>query len=807
MKSNFKFLLFSVFFILLSSADLEAQKKNRLIQKADKLFQSELYWDANELYKKGYKKTKNKAIKAEVLFKQAECYRQTGKYKQASNFYKKSIKAKYNNSNPIAIYYYADMLMRLANDVAGYEKALEQFKKYLKKVPNDNKVQRKILSCEYSINWRKNPTRYDISKKEDLFNKTQIKFNSASHDYSPSWGNREYTKIYFVSSREGSFSNKKDGTTGQSFSDIYFTELNKKGNWTKPVALEQPINSESSEGPLCLNQDGTTMFFTSCQSDSKNPQGCGISISQLQGKNWGPLNKLEVKIDSNTVIGHPTISPDEQFVIFSADMPGGQGGNDLWIVQRVARGQWSEPANLGPEVNTDGNEVFPYLHNDGTLYFSSDGHIGMGGLDIYKTELNNFGKYGSVINLKYPINSSADDFGYITRKDTETGFFSSNRRRWNDAAVEGDGKGKSTGVDNIFSFFMRPLVLTIQGVVTDSKSKSIVVGANVKLVGDDGTAFELTTDNTGSYNFDLNPLTTYEIIVTRDGYLDQKISETTVGIEDNTDLIVDISLNPIFKDIRLPRIYYDFAKWDLRDTSKLDLDRVYQIMIDNPEVVIELNSHTDFRGDDKANLELSQKRANECINYLIERGISSDRMIPNGKGESAPYIITKEDVENYRGKGLFKKKIFKLGQILTEDFINNLKKAEHREVAHQLNRRTTFNVISQSYDPEFEKLFRNSISNLPEINQIKSQNNIADFTWNVENATEFPLTVYYNGIINGNKTISPNQTESILLVPGRYRIVAGNFDGSIQATPFSGTRVLEEGNKANTTFFITNSKD
>ena len=151
----------------------------------------------------------------------------------------------------------------------------------MKKVPNDTKVQRKILSCEYSINWRKKLFRYDISKKEDLFNKTQIKFNSASHDYSPSWGNREYTKIYFVSSREGSFSNKKDGTTGQSFSDIYFTELNKKGNWTKPLAIEQPINSESSEGPLCLNQDGTTMFFTSCQSDSKNPQGCGISLSLI----------------------------------------------------------------------------------------------------------------------------------------------------------------------------------------------------------------------------------------------------------------------------------------------------------------------------------------------------------------------------------------------------------------------------------------------------------------------------------------------------------------------------------------------
>ena len=216
------------------------------------------------------------------------------------------------------------------------EKALEQFKKYSKKVPNDNKVQRKILSCEYSINWIKNPTRYDVSKKEDLFNKTQIKFNSASNDYSPTWGNRDIQR-FILYPLEGSLGNKEDGTTeGQSFSDIYFTELNKKGNWTKPVALEQPINSESSEGPLCLNQDGTTMFFTSCQSDNVKPSRMWYFYFTTSRKKLGPLNKLEVKIDSNTVIGHPTISPDEQFVIFFSDMLGGQGGNDLWIVQRVA---------------------------------------------------------------------------------------------------------------------------------------------------------------------------------------------------------------------------------------------------------------------------------------------------------------------------------------------------------------------------------------------------------------------------------------------------------------------------------------
>ena len=794
MKINHKFLILSVFLILFSSSDVLSQKKNRVTQKADRAFDSEMYFEASELYKKGYKKTKNKAIKAEILFKQAECYRFSGKPKKAANFYKKAIKAKYNNSNPIAILRFADMLMMVGN----YEKALAQYKKYAKKVPTDRKAEKGIKSCEFAIHCLENPTRYIIGKMKA--------FSSPNNDFSPAFGNRDYTKIYFVSSRKGSSNDKIDSRTGEFFTDIYSSSLDKKGKWSKPKAEMPPINSDNHEGTLCLNQNGNTMFFTTCQSENKKSLGCEISISQLKGKLWGSLNKLEVKVDSNTTIGHPTISSDEKRIIFSADLGNrGYGGKDLWMVTKVARGQWSEPENLGNAVNTDGDEMFPFLHNDGSLYFATDGHPGMGGLDIYKSEWDNdLKKFVSAINLKSPINSSADDFGMIVERKSERGYFTSNRRTWTgtDGVVN-----KSNGSDNIYQFELPPLVLTLRGVITDTKTEAVVTGATVKLVGDDESALEVTTDNTGSYNFELNPLTTYEIVVAREGYLNKKVTETTVGIKVNTDIVKDINLDPIFKDIRLPRIYYDFAKWNLRDTSKLDLDRVYNILIENPEVVIELNSHTDCRGNNLSNIELSQNRANECINYLIQRGITSDRMIANGKGEAVPYIINNEDAENYKRKGLFRKQIFKVGQILTEDFINSLKKEEHKEIAHQLNRRTTFNVISQSYDPEFEKLFRNSISSFPEINQIKSQNNIADFTWYVMNDTEFPLTVYYNGLVNGSKTIFPRVTESILLIPGRYRIVAGNFDGSTNATPFSGTKELEGGNEASTRFIITNDKD
>ncbi len=683
MKINFKFLLFSLFLILFSSSDLDAQKKNRVTQKADRAFESEMYFEASELYKKGYKKTKNKAIKAEILYKQAECYRFTGKFKKAANFYKKAVKAKFNNSNPIAILRYADMLMMVGN----YEKALDQYKKYSKKVPTDTKAEKGIKSCEFAINWINNPTRYLISKMDVV--------NSKNNDFSPAFGNRDYTKLYFVSSRKGSSNDKIDERTGEFFTDIYSTSLDKKGKWSKPKAELNPINSENHEGTLCLNQNGTTMFFTTCQSENKKSLGCEISISQLKGKIWGSLNKLEVKVDSNTTIGHPTISADEKVVIFSAEMNGGYGGKDLWMVTRVARGQWSEPANLGPAVNTGGDEMFPFLHNDGSLYFASNGHVGMGGLDIFKSVLDDNGIYVSAINLKSPINSSADDFGMIVERKSERGYFTSNRKTWTgtDGVVN-----RSNGSDNIYQFELPPLVLTLQGVITDTKTGAVVTGATVKLVGDDESALEVATDNTGSYNFELNPLTTYEILVSKEGYLNNKVAETTVGIDINTDIVRDINLDPVKKEIILPRIEYDFAKSELRPQSILDLDLLIITLNENPNIIIELNSHTDFRGTSSQNSKLSQERANVCVEYLISNGISSDRLVPNGKGELEPYVLTADDAKHDERGGFFSKKIFKEGDVLTESYINKLKK-KFKELAHQYNRRTTFRVLREDYVP------------------------------------------------------------------------------------------------------------
>jgi peptidoglycan-associated lipoprotein len=332
--------------------------------------------------------------------------------------------------------------------------------------------------------------------------------------------------------------------------------------------------------------------------------------------------------------------------------------------------------------------MFPFLHNDGSLYFASDGHVGMGGLDIHKSELDENGRYVDAINLKSPINSSADDFGMIVERKSEKGYFSSNRRTW---VGEYGVENKSNGSDNIYQFELPPLVLTLQGVITDIKTGAIITEANVKLVGDDSSAVDVTTDNTGSYYFELTPLRSYEIIVSKEGYLSKKVIQTTAELDVNTDIIRNVKLDPMLEDIVLPRIEYDFAKWDLGDTSKLDLDRVYDLMIKYTDIVIQLNSHTDFRGTDSHNLILSQKRADACIQYLISKGIAAERLIANGKGESQPYILEARDAKHSQRGGFFTKKIFKEGDVLTEPYINKLKN-KYKETAHQYNRRTTFTI-------------------------------------------------------------------------------------------------------------------
>ena len=431
---------------------------------------------------------------------------------------------------------------------------------------------------------------------------------------------------------------------------------------------------EGNEGSVFVNKRGTVMYLTQCKVEKKKDLGCGIYVSEKKGQIWGETQLLQVKVDSNTTIGHPTLSEDESILIFSSDLSGGYGGKDLWITVKGKRNIWSDPMNLGPLVNTPGDEMFPFLASDGIIYFASNGHVGMGGFDIYKTSKDENDAYILPVNLKAPVNSSGDDFGMIVENNGERGYFTSNRS---------GGKGG----DDIYQFELPALKLSVQGVVTDSRTRAILTGTKVQLIGSNGKTNEVLTDNTGKYSFKLEPLVSYEIIVNKAGYLTKIARETTEGIEVSKDFIVDLRVDPIRKKIILPVIKYDFNKFDLRPESLMDIDKLAEGLLDNPNVIIEILAHADDIGSDVPNEKLSQQRADACASYLIAKGIDPGQLVARGMGEKEPFVIEEED-----GR-------FKVGDVLTEAYIKKIIFKKNKEIAHQYNRRTSFKVIREDYVP------------------------------------------------------------------------------------------------------------
>jgi peptidoglycan-associated lipoprotein len=660
MKNFLRLIVIFIFLFTASQTEVYAQKKSRKMKKADYAFSLEEYSKAAELYKKAYKKTKNRAVKAEIIFKQAECYRMSGNIKRAQSYYKRAIKAKYPD---VVVYLrYADVL-RMQDDLAG---AKVQYTKYVQLNPTDVNGEMGLKSCEFALKWKDLPTRYKVELMPLV--------NDRNSDYSPAFGNGEYSELYFTSTREGGLSDKIDARTGEPFSDVWFTKINKKGAWSRPIVMPEPVNTEGNEGSVFVNKRGTVMYLTQCKVEKKKDLGCGIYVSKRKGKLWGASQLVQIKVDSNTTVGHPTLSEDETILIFSSDLSGGYGGKDLWISVKEKRNRWSDPINLGPLVNTPGDEMFPFLASDGTIYFASNGHVGMGGFDIYKTSANENGAYILPVNLKAPVNSSGDDFGMIVEKSGERGYLTSNRTG-------------GIGGDDIYQFELPELKLAMKGIVTDSKTGAIMTAVKVQLIGNDGTALEVETDNTGAYEFTLKPLASYEVVVNTEGYLTKIARETTEGIELNKTFIIDLAVDPIKKEIVLPLIKYDFNKYDLRAESIIDLDKLVESLLDNPNVVIELKSHTDFVGSAAQNNKLSQQRADACLAYLVSQGIDKGQLVAKGMGENEPFVIEEKD-----GR-------FKVGDVLTESYIKKIRFKKNREKANQYNRRTSFKVLREDYIP------------------------------------------------------------------------------------------------------------
>lgn len=661
MKFNIKVLILIIF----AGLSLEAASQTARLQRANALYEAGGYFEAVEIYRKDLDKVPKEEMGL-YLTKIGDCYRMVGDSRQAELWYAKAIRR--DNIDPKAFYYYAEMLKMGEK----YDEAIEQYMKYKELVPNDPASEVGIQSCELAKKWIESPSGYEILAMRAL--------NSKQSDFSPSYASDDYSVLFFTSSREEATGSKNHAGTGEKFTDIFVAERDRRGNWSTPRPLDESINTPFDEGTPALSSNFNRLYFTRCRTSKRNKLGCEIVVSEKREQGWLTPEPIPITADS-LVAAHPAISSDELTLYFVGNLPGGFGGNDIWKITRTSSSDnWGDPVNLGPQINTRGNEMFPYIHPDGTLYFSSDGHSGMGGLDIFRATTENDGADWKIENMRYPINSPSDDFGIIFEKEREAGYFSSRRR---DVGARGG--------DNIFLFYLPEIIFNILGEVKDDKTGSPLANANVKLVGSDGIIANSKTGSDGSFKFILNPNTDYVLIASREGYLNGKGKETTRGLSTSTDFNTSILLTSTARPIELPNIFYDFDRWELRPESMAALDRLVEVLNENPTIIIELGSHTDSRGTLDYNYDLSQKRAQSVVNYLIERGIPADRLRAKGYAQSQPKVADELLVQQYPFIGL--------GAKLDEKFIGGLSSEEQKETVHQINRRTEFRVLSTDYKP------------------------------------------------------------------------------------------------------------
>jgi peptidoglycan-associated lipoprotein len=648
--------------------------QNKATKAADDAFADQLFLTALQKYQKAYSKVKNnKAERDRISFRIAECYRMMNNTKKAEAAYKRLINnVRFIKDEPKVVLYYANALKANGN----YDEAIKQYTAYKELAPKDSRGEQGVASCQLAKEWLAKPTKYSIKWEKAL--------NSKEDDFAPAYADRKYGSMIFTSDRDASNGKELDNWTGLRFSDLFFSRRSPgKADWSKPILADQAgvLNSKANDGVGQFDPKFSRFYFTRCYNTSRTKNGCQIFETSRTGTStWGDAEKVELGGDSASIYGHPSVGSGD-ILYFSADVPGGAGGKDIWRASRK-NGKWAKE-NLGSVINTAGNELFPFIRDDSILYFASDGHPGMGGLDIFRSVYSR-GKWSQPENLRSPINSSADDFAMVfNAEESEEGLFTSNRP---------GGKGR----DDIYSFVIPPIYYTLEGIVTDDRSLLPVQGAEVRLTGTNGRTFKYNTDDKGHYSFNkmqITANTTYDITVTKKDYFNEKGRETTVGLEKSKDLTRNFVLRPIpKKPVVLPDILYDLAKWDLKPQYQDSLQGLIETLDANETIVIELAAHTDSRDSEERNDILSQKRAQSVVDYLISRGIDPDRLVAKGYGERIPRTLTKDFTrEGYT---------FKAGTTLTDSVINLLPGNNVKEAAHQLNRRTEFTILRNDFVPK-----------------------------------------------------------------------------------------------------------
>lgn len=630
------------------------------MKKAEKFMAIGEYYDAASQYKQAYSKTppKERDRRGLIAGKMAVCYRKINSTPKAVAAYRNMVR--YNKAT-------VDDRLELGRQLlknGDYKQAAEQFRVVLDSMPDNVLARNGLLSAQQAPAWKKQGSRYTV-KRMDVF-------NSRRAEYSPMLSGDQFDQLYFTSTRNDATGDELSGITGTKNGDIFVSQKDDKGKWSKPEVVNGGLNTEADEGASCLSPDQREMYLTQCVTDPSYPRYAQIVKSNRSDAAWGKASSVELTKDTLSCFAHPAVSPDGQWLYFVSDMPGGKGGLDIWRV-RITSAGYGGVENLGEPINTPGNEMFPTFRPNGDLYFSSDGHPGMGGLDIFIAHPGKTGRY-VLEHPGYPLNSQGDDFGMTFEGVKNRGFFSSNRN---------DGRGW----DHIYSFVNPEIVLSVKGWVYEQEGYELPA-AQVYMIGSDGTNLKLGVKSDGSFEKELTPGVEYMFLATCKGFLNHKEELKVVPMNDSHEYVLQFPLASITAPVLIDNIFYDFNKATLRPESQTALDELVKLLNENPNVTIELSSHCDYKGSSAYNKLLAQRRAESVVNYLVDKGIARDRLSPVGYGKEKPKTIRKKLTEKLTW--------LKEGDVLTEEFIKKLD-PEKQEICNQLNRRTEFIVLRTTY--------------------------------------------------------------------------------------------------------------
>ena len=633
---------------------------DQAMKKGDKFFAVGEYYDAAEQYRKAYTQTpsKERKTRGERALKLAECYRRINMTNKAIAAYSNAVR--YKQADSLTQFYLGQLHMRNGN----YKEAEKHFKMATDSLPMNDEhwklAENGLKSARMANQWRKEGSAYTV-KRMDIF-------NSRRDDYSPMLGGDEYNQLYFTSTRNQAQGDEYSGITGAKAADIFMSQKDDKGKWGKPQSIDSELNSSFDEGACCFEPDGKTMYLTLCKTDANYPRYATIAVSYRSDAAWGKPRELTISKDTLYSYAHPAVSPDGEWLYFVSDMPGGMGGLDIWRCRLLSHGEPGAVENLGEPVNTAGDEMFPTFRPNGDLYFSSNGHPGMGGLDIF------IYKNRQLEHLGFPINSQGDDFGMTFEGKKNQGYFCSSR---------GDNRGN----DHIYSFYNPEIIQTVKGWVYEQDGYELTA-AQVYMVGNDGTNLKLSVRGDGSFTQEIKPGVDYVFLGTCKGFLNHQEELRVEPASKSEEYTLQFPLANISAPVLIENIFYDFNKATLRPESATALDELVGLLNENPNITIELSAHTDSRGSDQYNERLSQQRAESVVRYLIDHGIAADRLTPKGYGEGMPKKIKRKVAEKYP--------FLKEGDVLSEAFITTLPE-EQQEQCHQLNRRTEFRVLRTTY--------------------------------------------------------------------------------------------------------------